>query len=169
MEKIFGFIGCGSMGGALVRAVSRAVSPSLIRINNRTAVKAEKLAAETKVTVSDAETIAATCDYIFLGVKPNGMENLLSSIVTSSSGLGCDSKICCTNRDIIRCDFVARSILAIKVSCKSTAFTPPSPWMISSIIAAVSESTAAFNASTSLKGNVTNSLTNGPNPFRTLS
>ena len=41
-----GFIGCGNMGGALARAARKKVDGNEILLANRTAAKAEKLAAQ---------------------------------------------------------------------------------------------------------------------------
>lgn len=79
MKKI-GFIGCGNMGGALVRAAAKSVDPKQIYIANRTPAKSEALAAETGVQISDASSIAVDCDYIFLGIKPQGIAELLTSL-----------------------------------------------------------------------------------------
>ena len=46
MIKTIGFLGCGNMGGAIARAVCRATDPQNVFLANRTAAKAEKLAAE---------------------------------------------------------------------------------------------------------------------------
>lgn len=75
-----GFIGTGNMGGALVRAASKAVDPGSIRIANRTEEKSLALAKQTGCCVSTPEEIARICDFVFLGVKPQGMEGLLSSL-----------------------------------------------------------------------------------------
>ena len=75
-----GFIGTGNMGGALVRAACKAYDPKNIWIANRTAEKSEAMAKETCCCVSTPEEIAKTCEFIFLGVKPQGMEALLSSL-----------------------------------------------------------------------------------------
>lgn len=80
MEAKIGFIGCGNMGGALVRAAAKAVDPARIIINNRTQAKAEKLAAETGVCTGDLRSVAEECSYIFLGVKPQGLPGLLEQI-----------------------------------------------------------------------------------------
>ena len=75
-----GFIGSGNMGGALARAAAKSVTPDSILLSNRTAAKAESLAAQLGAVATDNNTIAAECDYIFLGVKPQMMEQLLSSL-----------------------------------------------------------------------------------------
>ena len=75
-----GFIGTGNMGGALVRAACKAYDLKNIWIANRTAEKSEAMAKETGCCVSTPEKIAKTCEFIFLGVKPQGMGALLSSL-----------------------------------------------------------------------------------------
>lgn len=76
----FGFIGTGNMAGALIRAGVKAVDPKLVKLMNRTPAKAEKLAAETGAVVEDIHTIASTCTYIFLGVKPQMMAGMMATI-----------------------------------------------------------------------------------------
>ncbi len=78
--KTVGFIGAGHMGGALVRAASKAFVPGNLYIANRTEAKSQALAAEVGCKVSTPEEIARQCDFVFLGVKPQGMEALLSGI-----------------------------------------------------------------------------------------
>ena len=46
MIKTIGFLGCGNMGGAIARAVCKAADPQNVYLANRTAAKAEALAAE---------------------------------------------------------------------------------------------------------------------------
>ncbi len=70
----YGFIGCGNMGGAIARALSRTTTD--IALSDRSG-KAKALAAELSLTYTDNQTIAATCDCIFLGVKPHMMKDML--------------------------------------------------------------------------------------------
>lgn len=79
-ESTFGFIGCGNMGGALATAVSKTVKGSLISLCDAFAAKAEEKAKACSANVSNAQNIAAECDYIFLGVKPQGFETLFEEI-----------------------------------------------------------------------------------------
>ncbi len=73
-----GFIGCGNMGGALARAAAKSgYYPLLSDLNGDTALH---LAEEIGGKVSANGTIAEQCDYIFLAVKPQVMENMLGSI-----------------------------------------------------------------------------------------
>ncbi len=79
MQKI-GFIGVGNMGGALASAVCKTVSADNVYLADTFASKTQAIAAQTGAVVSDAKTIAATCDYIFLGVKPQMLAALFDEI-----------------------------------------------------------------------------------------
>ena len=70
----YGFIGCGNMGGAIARALSQATKDILICDRSG---KAKALAEELGITYSDMQTIASTCDRIFLGVKPHLVKGVL--------------------------------------------------------------------------------------------
>ena len=75
------FIGVGNMGGALARAVCRAVGPDQVVLCNRTPEKARALAEELGCTAADSAADAAwAAEYLFLGVKPNGMRPLLEEL-----------------------------------------------------------------------------------------
>lgn len=76
----FGFIGCGNMGGAVARAVCKGAGAGQVMLANRTAAKAEQLAAELGCTTGTNEEVARQCEYIFLGVKPQMMEDLLDEL-----------------------------------------------------------------------------------------
>ncbi len=76
----FGFIGTGNMGGALARAARKKLDPARVILSNRTPEKAERLAEELGARVSDNVSTARNADYIFLGVKPQMMEELLTEI-----------------------------------------------------------------------------------------
>ena len=76
----FGFIGCGNMGGALALAVAKAVGGENILLCDAFVEKAEALAATLGAKTADAKTLAKTCDYIFLGVKPQGFSTMLDEI-----------------------------------------------------------------------------------------
>ncbi len=77
--KTIGFIGCGSMGGAVARAVSRAAAPSCIVLANRTQSKAEALAAALGCRTGSNEE-AARCGLVFLAVKPQMMAGMLAPL-----------------------------------------------------------------------------------------
>ena len=76
----FGFIGTGNMGGALARAARRRLAGEDLLLANRTEAKAAALAKELGAPLSNNRTIAGNADYIFLGVKPQMMGELLAEI-----------------------------------------------------------------------------------------
>ncbi len=82
MQKI-GFIGVGNMGGALASAVCKTISPDAVYLADTFTEKMQAVAAQTGAVVSDAKTVAATCDYIFLGVKPQMLSALFDEIGAS--------------------------------------------------------------------------------------
>lgn len=77
--KKIGFIGCGNMGGALATAVSKTGNYELL-LADISADKASQLAANTNGKACKTQDIAELCDYIFLGVKPQMMKELISDI-----------------------------------------------------------------------------------------
>ena len=81
MMKQAAFIGVGNMGGALAKAACRAVGPDQVVLFNRTAAKAKALAEELGCSVVDSAADAVwAAEYIFLGVKPNGLRPLLEEL-----------------------------------------------------------------------------------------
>lgn len=79
-EVKFGFIGTGNMGAALARALRKTVPGHEVLLSNRTAVKAQTLAAELNCRAADNKTVAGQAKYIFLGVKPQMMKEMLDGI-----------------------------------------------------------------------------------------
>lgn len=78
--KTIGFIGCGNMGGALLRATLKALSPDCVFVADSDENKTAAFKKEYGVTVTTAEGIAKSCDAIVLGVKPQVLFALLSSL-----------------------------------------------------------------------------------------
>ncbi len=76
----FGFLGTGNMGGALARAACRTLPSDQVFLANRTAEKAKALADELGCVVSDNKSVAENADFLFLGVKPQMMADLLTDI-----------------------------------------------------------------------------------------
>ncbi len=74
----YGFIGCGNMGGALIRAAAKQTKD--IMIADFDEQKAKTLANKLSICVGDNKTIASQCDRIFLGVKPQVMAEMLGEI-----------------------------------------------------------------------------------------
>ncbi len=75
-----GFIGAGNMGGAIAKAVAAAGFGSKIIIADPCAEKAQELAAAVGGSISTNETAASTCDYVFLGVKPQVMQSVIQPL-----------------------------------------------------------------------------------------
>ena len=70
----YGFIGCGNMGGAIAKALSKATND--IMITDRSG-KAKALADALSCAYTDSITIASSCQRIFLAVKPQMMKEAL--------------------------------------------------------------------------------------------
>ena len=79
-QYMLSFIGTGAMGSALARAAGQNTPPEKILLSNRTAEKAERLAAELGCAAGSVTDAAEKAEYIFLGVKPQMMPGLLSEI-----------------------------------------------------------------------------------------
>lgn len=80
MKYTLGFIGCGNMGGALVRAASASVAPDRIAVTDLDMNKATALANELSVIATDTTDLANNAEYIILGVKPQVMDVTLDAI-----------------------------------------------------------------------------------------
>ncbi len=77
----FGFIGCGNMGGALVRAIATKIPARQILIADRLEANTQSLSEACGVCVAEnAVEIASCAKYMFLGVKPQGMRALLTEL-----------------------------------------------------------------------------------------
>lgn len=76
----YGFIGCGNMGGALIRAAVKSVEPSKVWITDKDAAKCAAMAKETGAQPKEILELASRCQYIFIGVKPQGLAAMLSEI-----------------------------------------------------------------------------------------
>ena len=70
----YGFLGCGNMGGAIARALS--LKTKDIAVTDRSG-RAKALAQELGVQYLDNASIAASCDRVFLAVKPHMMKDML--------------------------------------------------------------------------------------------
>ena len=73
----YGFLGCGNMGGAIAKALSKATKQ--IIVTDRSG-KAKELADSLSIRYGTAQQIASTCDRIFLAVKPHMMAEALSPL-----------------------------------------------------------------------------------------
>lgn len=77
--KTYGFIGCGNMGGILASCAAGRFGESVLLLDHNRE-KTEKIAAKFGARTANLTTIAAGCDYIFLGVKPNALKGLLEEL-----------------------------------------------------------------------------------------
>lgn len=75
-----GFIGVGNMGGALARAARKSVPGACIGLAGRTPEKIKTLAEELGCRASGGVGVAKWADYVFLGVKPQIMPELLTEL-----------------------------------------------------------------------------------------
>ena len=73
----YGFIGCGNMGGAIAKALSRSTKD--IMVTDRSG-KAKQIAQDCGIGYGTVEQIVASCDRIFLGVKPHMMQDVLAPL-----------------------------------------------------------------------------------------
>ena len=76
----FGFIGTGNMGSALARTVVSVIGGQNVILSDKTTIKAEALAEELSCDSAEISEVALTAKYIFLGVKPQVLPDLLAAI-----------------------------------------------------------------------------------------
>lgn len=79
-SPVFGFLGCGNMGAALARAAAKSLSPEQILLSNRSPEKAEALAKALGCTWGDNALLAEKSDFLFLGVKPQMLPELMAQL-----------------------------------------------------------------------------------------
>ena len=75
-----GFIGCGSMGGALALAAANKIGGENILLTNHNIEKANALSEAAGAKIGTNIEIADSCKFIFLGVKPKMMAAVLEEI-----------------------------------------------------------------------------------------
>lgn len=78
-ENKYGFIGCGNMGGILANACAE-VWGSRVWLCDHNADKTAAISAKTAAKAADISEIAASCRYIFLGVKPQVLPDLAKEL-----------------------------------------------------------------------------------------
>lgn len=79
---LIGFIGCGNMGGALVRAAAKSVDGSEIAVCDYDEKKAQALAKECGASALSANELAKSCRFIVLGVKPQNMQETIAGFAS---------------------------------------------------------------------------------------
>ena len=73
----YGFIGAGNMGSAIVKSLIRSTDD--IVLSDRSG-KAKVLAEELNIKYDTNEFIANNCEYIFLGVKPYMLKDVVKPL-----------------------------------------------------------------------------------------
>ena len=121
MAKI-GFIGTGNMGSAIAKCI--VTEGKTVFLSNRTIAKAKSLSLLIdNSVVSTNEEIAEKCDLIFLSVKPQMMESVLTSISSILQNRN-DSFVLCTMAASLTC----KKILAMaNVNCPIIRIMPNTP------------------------------------------
>ena len=75
-----GFIGCGNMGGALIKAVAANVDGKKIAVFDTDAAKVEKMQNDYGVQAVALNTLVSQAEFVVLGVKPQVMEAAIAPI-----------------------------------------------------------------------------------------
>ncbi len=75
-----GFIGTGNMGAAIARATAKSSARPRLLLANRSPEKALRLAEELGAETADNRRVAAEADWLFLGVKPQMLAEMLDGI-----------------------------------------------------------------------------------------
>ena len=77
----FGFIGCGNMGGAVARAVCKGAGAGDVLLANRTPGQGAGAGRRAGLRLRHQRTGGGQlCDFLFLGVKPQMMEDMLDAL-----------------------------------------------------------------------------------------
>ena len=74
MQYQIGFIGCGNMGGALARAVCKAIGGEHVAVCDYDVAKTDKLQQQFGATPLSILDLVKACKFIVLGVKPQNMQ-----------------------------------------------------------------------------------------------
>ncbi len=80
MKYVFGFLGTGNMGSALVRTVCKTVSADKICICDHNEKKTTALKTELGVSVETAENLVKNSEYLVLGVKPQKLDDVAKEL-----------------------------------------------------------------------------------------
>lgn len=76
----FGFLGCGNMGGALAHAAAKTLSGNRLAVCDADPKKTESYALSGSATVVELATLVEESEYLFLAIKPQGLERLAEVI-----------------------------------------------------------------------------------------
>lgn len=77
---MYGFIGCGNMGGVLAAVAAKSVGGESVLTADFDGAKLQKLKEQAGTVPSTTAEIAATCRFIVLGVKPQVVPSVAAEI-----------------------------------------------------------------------------------------
>ncbi len=80
MNCLIGFIGCGNMGGALASAVCKNVGKEYIYVSGKNQDKLSETAQKLGVVKSTNEEIVKKCKFVFIGVKPQMLNDVITPL-----------------------------------------------------------------------------------------
>ena len=87
-DFLIGCIGCGMMGGALIKAISQKVGGNKILLSDGDVEKAKQLALEIGASVvSSNDQIIKKCSHVIIAVKPAFFSSVLEQIKDSYNTL----------------------------------------------------------------------------------
>ncbi|HAH62694.1 MAG TPA: pyrroline-5-carboxylate reductase [Treponema sp.] len=106
-------IGCGSMGGAVIRAVCGKYDPKTVTISAKHFEHAQNLAFDVKCTAVDSNAKAAAAGkYVFIAVKPAYVADVMKEIagvlrsdavvISMAAGLSLEKLRTMTDRPVVR-------------------------------------------------------------------
>ncbi|MBQ9494042.1 MAG: pyrroline-5-carboxylate reductase [Treponema sp.] len=107
------FIGCGAMGGALVRAICKKYNPQLVVVSDAHGESAQALAKETGCRAVRTNVEAASLGkYVFLAVKPAAIANVVreisdalqdeAALISMAAGVTLEKLRALTSKPIVR-------------------------------------------------------------------
>jgi pyrroline-5-carboxylate reductase len=107
------FIGCGSMGGAIIRAVCTKYDPKTVTISAKHFEHAQNIAFDVKCSAVDSNASAAAAGrYVFIAVKPAYVADVMKEIagylrgdavvISMAAGLSLEKLRTMTDRKVIR-------------------------------------------------------------------
>ena len=83
-DKCIGFIGVGVMGSSLIKSLLiSSVNSDQICISDKSKEKSDEVAGTYRVQVKTITEIGQDCNVIFLAVKPQDLESVLSELSQS--------------------------------------------------------------------------------------
>lgn len=112
-DMTISFIGCGSMGGAIIRAVCRKYDPATVTITAKHFEHAQNIAFDVKCSAVDSNVKAAAAGrYVFIAVKPAYVADVMkesagylrtdSVVISMAAGLSLEKLRTMTDRPVIR-------------------------------------------------------------------